>query len=260
MSVDYNKDKWGPLDLKYLILDTEEFIVFIDNSNDLDWITSKEYDEKGPNSLEKHHEILNIVALLECKPIIHLSEDNQSNYKRLLGEALARSLKHDYKKASAILIHAETFLNDRGKEISRQWYLTRAGVTSLIITVIGATLWIFRDTTIKVLGDSVFLIILTMIAGGLGALLSIIFRLGKESIDCLAGKKLHELESTYRIIAGMLSALLASLLVRSEMFLPVFSKMNHVALSMIAIGFIVGMSERFAPSILAKLEKNKKIV
>lgn len=259
MSVDYNIKKWGTLDLKYLILDTEEFIVFIDNSNDLDWITSEEYDKKGPNASDKHHEILNTVALLECKPLVHLSEDNLLNFKRLLGEALARSLKHDYKKASTILVHAENFLNDRGKEISRQWYLNRAGVTALIIAVIGAILWIFRDTSIKVLGGSVFLITLSMISGGLGALLSIIFRMGNESIDCLAGKKLHELESTYRIIAGMLSALLASLLIRSEMFLPIFSKMNHIALSMIAISFIVGMSERFAPSILAKLEKNKKI-
>lgn len=260
MITDYNKDKWGPLELKHLILDTEEFIVFIDHRNDLDWITSKEFDAKGPQSPEKHHEILNTVALLECKPIVHLSENNQLNFKRLLGEALARSLKHDYKKASSILVHAENFLMDRGKEISRQWYLNRAGITSLIIFAVGVLFWVFRDLSIKVLGESAFIISLAMVSGGLGAFLSIIFRMGKESIDCLAGKKLHELESMYRIIAGMLSALLASLLVRSEMFLPAFSKMNHIELSIIAIGFIAGMSERFAPSILSKLEKNKKIV
>jgi hypothetical protein len=260
MNPDYNKDKWGPLDLKHLILDTEEFIVFIDNNNDLDWITTEEFDAKGPQSPEKHHETLNMVALLECKPIVQLSENDIVNFKRLLGEALARSLKHDYKKASSILVHAENFLIDRGKELSRKWYLNRAGLTSLSIFVIGAILWIFRTISIKILGESVFIVSLSMVSGAIGALLSIIFRMGNESIDCLAGKELHELESMYRIIAGMLSAFLASLLIRSEIFLPVFSKMRHLDLSIIAIGFIAGMSERFAPSILAKLEKNKKIV
>lgn len=257
MNTDYNKDKWGQLDLKHLILDTEEFIVFIDNDNDLDWITTEEYDAKGHQSSEKHHETLNMVALLECKPIVQLSENDIVNFKRLLGEALARSLKHDYKKASIILVHAENFLVDRGKELSRKWYLNRAGLTSLIMSAIGVILWIFRAISVNVLGESAFLISLSMVSGAIGALLSIIFRMGNESIDCLAGKELHELESMYRIIAGMLSAFLASLLLRSEIFLPVFSKTNHVALSMIAIGFIAGMSERFAPSILAKLEKNK---
>lgn len=260
MNPDYNKDKWGPLDLKYLIIETDEFVVFIDNNNYLDWITTKEYDAEGPQSSEKHHETLNIVALLECKPIVALSENDIVNFKRLLGEALARSLKHDYKKASSILVHAENFLIDRGKEVSRKWYLNRAGLTSLIIFTIGVILWVFRAISVKVLGESAFVITLSMVSGGLGALLSIIFRLGNESTDCLAGKELHELESMYRIVAGMLSALLSSLLVLSEMFLPVFSKMSHVDLSMIAIGFIAGMSERFAPSILSKLEKNKKII
>lgn len=224
MSEDYNKTKWGTLDLKYLILDTEDFIVFIDNVNDLDWITTKEYDEKGHKSAEKHHETLNMVALLECKPLDHLSENNQLNFKRLLGEALARSLKHDYKKASSIIDHAEKFLIDRGKEISRQWYLNKAGTTSLIIFTIGVLLWVFRSFCIELLGNSAFMISLAMVSGGLGAFLSIIFRMGNESIDCLAGKKLHELESMYRIIAGMLSALMASLLVRSEIFFACFFK------------------------------------
>ena len=258
MDIDYDKDKWGVLNLKHLVLEAENFIVFIDNSNDLDWITTKEYDQIGPQSIEKHHEILNMVALLECKPITHFSENNQLNYKRLLGEALARSLNHDYKKASSILIYAEDFLIDRGKELSRQWYLNRAGITALSLFVIAIIMWLFRVFCIKILGESVFIVSLSMFCGGLGALLSIIFRMGNESIDCLAGKKLHELESMYRIVAGMLSALLASLLVRSELFLPMFSKMNHINLSIIAIGFIAGMSERFAPSILAKLDKHKK--
>lgn len=256
METDYNKDKWGLLKLKFLIIDTEEFIVFIDHNNDIDWITSKEYDAKGHCSLKKHHKVLNLVALLECKPIVQLSENDMINFKRLIGEALARSLKHDYKKAFSILVHAEKFLIDRGSELSRKWYLKRAGLTTFIVSIVGVILWIFRELSVFVLGETVFLISLSMVSGAIGALLSIIFRMGNESIDCLAGKDLHELESMYRIIAGMLSAFLASLLLKSEIFLSIISKTNNISLFMIAIGFVAGMSERYAPSILAKLEKS----
>ncbi len=257
MCIDYNQEKWGVLNLKHLILETKDFIVFIDNSEDLDWITTDDYDEKGPEIPAKHNEILNTVALLECKPIIHLSDKNRLNYKRLLGESLARSLEHDYKKAADILGQAEHYLVERGKELSRRWYLSRAGNTSAIIFTAGLILWVFRDYSTMVLGYTVFITSLSVIAGGLGALLSIIFRMGNESLDCLSGKDLHELESMYRIVAGMLSAFLASLLVRMEIFVPVFSKTSHLEIAIIVVGFIAGMSERFAPSILAKLDSKK---
>lgn len=258
MNIDYDQEKWGVLSLKHLILENQGYIVFIDNNNDIDWITTDEYDTKGHEKPEKHNEILNSVALLESKPLMHLSESNLLSFKRLLGESLARSLAHDYKKALEILDHAETHLIDRGKELSRQWYLAKAGQVTALILCIGAILWVFRGFFVELLGSTFFGSCLSMVSGALGALLSIIFRMGKESLDCLSGKVLHELESTYRIIAGSLSALLISMLVRSEMFLPVFSKTNKTEIAIIALGFIAGMSERFAPSILAKLEKNDK--
>jgi len=258
MSVDYDQEKWGVLNLRHLILDGQGFIVFIDNENDLDWITSAEYDEKGHEKPEKHNEILNAVALLECKPTTHLSVTNLISFKRLLGESLARSLAHDYKKAAEILLHAENYLIDRGKELSRQWYLTRAGLTTAVILVLGIILWLFRDFSSKTLGALFFSTCLCMVAGALGALLSIIFRMGKENFNCLSGKSLHELESSDRVVAGALSAFLVSMLVRSEMFLPMLLKINNTELAVITLGFIAGMSEKFAPSILAKLDKTPK--
>ncbi len=258
MSVDYDQEKWGVLNLRHLILDSQGFIVFIDNENDLDWITTAEYDEKGHEKPEKHKEILNGVALQECKPTTHLSETSLLSFKRLLGESLARSLAHDYKKAAEILNHAESYLIDRGKELSRQWYLARAGQTAALILSVGIILWTFRDISTNIFGAVFFNTCLCMVTGALGALMSIIFRMGKENLNCLSGKALHEIESSYRVIAGALSALLVSMLVRAELFLPVFSRIDQKEIALIALGFVAGMSERFAPSILAKLEKSHK--
>lgn len=258
MNLDFNKDKWeklhGAIDVKVLIIETESYIVFIDPYFDLDWITTKEYDEKGVDNIQKHNDILNKIALLECKPTSFLDQKIQINYKRLLGEALARSLGHDYVRANSILDQAEIYIKERGKEIARQWYLNRAGKTTFIFLVLGFSLWIFRDYAIGIAGRNAFIVSLAVVAGSLGALLSIIFRMGKEGMDCLSGKEAHQLESMYRIIAGMLSALLGALLVLSGIVLPVFSKVNNVDVGIILIGFISGMSEQFAPSIMQKME------
>lgn len=254
-STDYNADKWGKLDtLKVLVLDTEHFIVFIDHDNDLDWITSDEYDAKGHKDISKHHDVVNKIALLECKPLNHFDDKTIVNYKRLLGEALSRSLKDDYVKALNILEHAEGYIKDRGSELARKWYLDTAGKTTIIILIVGIYAWMFRVSCVEIFGKTAFYLYLSMVSGALGALLSIIFRMGKENLDCLAGKEIHERESIFRIVAGMLSAYLGALLVSADLFLPVFSKVNKTEVALVLIGFIAGMSERFAPSILGKVE------
>ncbi|MEE7626932.1 hypothetical protein V3O24_12230 [Methylobacter sp. Wu8] len=257
MSIDYDEKKWGKLNLKLLVIDTEHYIVFIDNEEYLDWITSKEYDSKGHKDNSKHNEVMNMVALLECKPIDHFDKKTKLDFKRLLGEAIARSLSHDYPKAEHILQHTESYIKDRGKELSRRWYLDTAGKTTAVCLLIGVYAWIFREYSIGVFGIKAFYFGLSMVAGALGALLSIIFRMGKENLDCLAGREIHEIESMYRIIAGMLSAFLGSLLVRTDLFLPVFSKANNIEMAVVLVGFIAGMSERFAPSISTKIENGK---
>ncbi|NOS89668.1 MAG: hypothetical protein HOP34_14210 [Methylococcaceae bacterium] len=258
MSIDYNKEKWeklhGTMYVKVLVIETENYIVFLDPDFDLDWVTTKEYDDKGHDNNTKHNDILNKVALLECKPTNCFDEKTRLNYKRLLGEALARSLGHDYVRAGNILEKAESYIKERGKELARQWYLDRAGKTVILFLAVGIFAWVFRECVIGIIGRTVFILSLAVIAGALGALLSIIFRMGKEGLDCLSGKEAHQLESMYRIIAGMLSALLGALLVQSGIVLPVLSKVNNVEVGTILIGFIAGMSEQFAPSMMQKIE------
>lgn len=254
MKPDYDEEKWGWLDVKYLIVDTQEYIVFIDSEYDIDWKTTDKYDGEGHKDLSKHNDVMNTVALYECKPISDFDEKTRLDYKRLLGEAVARSLSHDYVKATNILQHAYSYLKDRGKELSRKWYLYQSGKITAIFFFIGVFAWIFREYAIAVIGIKAFYFFLSMISGALGAFLSIIFRMGNENLDCLAGREIHKLESTCRIIAGMLSAFFGALLVRADLFLPIFSKIDSIEVAVVLVGFVAGMSERFAPSLLAKVE------
>lgn len=254
---DYNKAKWGPLDVKYLVIDTSEYIVFIDTSNSLDWITSDEYEAKAHPELTSHHSVLSQVALLECKPSAHFPEKFTIDFKRLLGEALARSLAGNCESANAILVNAGTYLQNRGEEISREWYLTSSGKLTSIVLSIGVLAWIFRSFVIPIIGQSAFYLGLAIVAGALGALLSIIMRMGSEKLDCHVGKNIHELESRYRIIAGMLSAAFIYLAISSEIVLPILAKSTAGSTGSLLIGFLSGLTERLAPSISSKIIDDK---
>ncbi|WP_421854458.1 hypothetical protein [Marinomonas sp.] len=254
MTTDYDKKRWGELEISYLIIDTKNFIVFIDSQLDIDWITSDEYDKNGPKDSDKHAKILNGVALLECKPNGHFADKIQLDFKRLLGEALARGLAAEYDSANQILEQSEIYLTQRGRELSRTWYLSTAGVITSVVLATSIVAWPFRNLISNVWGSSFHLYATVMVFGALGALLSIIMRTGKEHFDCHAGKSVHQLESAYRIVAGMLSSFFVTMAVTSGFILPTLSTMTNLSITLYFIGFVSGMSERIVPSITTKIE------
>ena len=256
MSTDYDKEKWGALDIKHLIIDTKDYIVFIDNDLDLDWITTTDYDSRGHKTPDLHSDILNRIALLECRPNGHFDQKITVDYKRLLGEALARSFSGEYDSANKIISESELYVDQRGMELSRRWYLSAAGLLCLILALIAFMVWPFRDWFIHIWGERFFTYATAMVFGSLGALLSIILRTGSEQFDCHAGRALHQIESSYRVVAGMLSALLAVLAVKSEFILPFLNGDSDQNTVLYFVAFVSGMSERIAPSITTKIEES----
>lgn len=252
----YDGAKWGAKDVKYLVVETDSYIIFIDSSNTLDWQTSEKYDKDNLQSQAARQKTLSQIGILECKPNSHLPEKFSLDFKRLLGEALACALEGEFDTASAILSNAETYLKNRSEETSREWYLTEAGKTVATILLIGMAVWVFRDLVRPIIGNLAFQLVLTSIAGAMGALLSIIMRMGGEKLDCHVGKNIHKLESRYRVIAGMLSAIFVYLAVNSEL---AFSFSDKGGTGFLFVGFLSGLTERLAPSISAKATDAEKV-
>ncbi|KEZ64329.1 hypothetical protein [Pseudomonas syringae] len=252
---DYDEVKWGAMDVNYLVVETDGYIVFVDSSNTLDWKTSDEYDRANSHSQAGRQKTLSQIGILECKPNSHLPDKFSLDFKRLLGEALACALEGEFDTASGILSNAEIYLKNRSEEISREWYLTEAGKTVAAILVMGVAIWLFRDVVKSMVGTLAFQLVLTAVAGAMGALLSIIMRMGGEKLDCHVGKNIHELESRYRIIAGMLSAIFVYLAVNSGL---AFSFADKGGTGFLFVGFLSGLTERLAPSISAKATDAEK--
>lgn len=253
-------DIWPGINVHYLVLATDDFIVFVDPELDVDWATSSKFDEQGYLDPVAHNNVLNRTALLESLPTYDLNPKIRLSYKRMLGEAIARSLRHDYLNAGTILDESETFINARNEELARSWYLSTGGVITSIVLFCGFFIWQEREIVKLAVGDTLFWLIITSVAGASGALLSIIMRMGKTSLDCSAGKTLHQLESASRIVAGMISAVIAALAVYAEIIFPVLSKHGNARAFLVLFAMIAGASERWAPSIIEKLEKEGTIV
>ena len=212
-------EQWQHVKYRHLILLDKDFIVFIDDDLDVDWQTTEAYDTRGHKNETQHNDILNAVARLEATPCSELPYSIRLQYKRLVGEGIARSLAHDYGNAKTILHTAEKYIRDRSEETSRYWYLTASTVMAALALAIGMLVVIFRDRVIAVLGRDGTWLCVAVAAGSAGALLSVIARSGKLKFDSSAGRRLHYLEGASRIWAGGLSGFVVALAMQSGFIL-----------------------------------------
>ncbi len=250
---DYH-EQWSHVEQQVLIRATRDFVVCIDNEGKIDWETTPEYDAKGPRDPGLHNSILNAAALLEETPSEGLPQDRILQFKRLICEAMACSLEHDYDNARKMLAAAEKYIHDRSEEMSRSWYLAASFVATLPFVVPGFVIWLLRSKAIIFLGNEGMWLVLASIAGAMGALLSVITRSGKLQLNSSAGRHLHYLEATSRIFAGALSAFLVSLAVKYEIIFGTFARGGKMEGVMLMVGFVAGAGERLATSIVSKLE------
>jgi len=246
-------DKWAHIQHEYLVHAAEQYIVFIDKDLDVDWETSREYDAIGHKDRGRHNAILNDAAFLESTPCDGLNRHVQLHFKRLVGEAIARSLDQDYTSAEKMLKAAREYISARSQETSRFWYLSSSSVMTLPFILAGSAFWVWRDVFSRLLGPGTFWLAMSMVAGSLGALLSVIGRSGKLHFDCSAGRRLHYLEGASRIWAGALSGLLVALAVRTELILAPLARGGKMIPAMMIAAFVAGAAERLATSIISTI-------
>ncbi len=247
-------EKWDGMKVKYLVLeDDDKFIVCIDEDVDVDWMTGAGFP--GHKDQKAFNDVLNRMALLESQPTHDLDAKIRLSFKRMLGEAVARGLTGDYANAGKILDKAQAFVSARKEELARSWYLATGAFVTAAVLAVGLGSWLGRDSIRQAVGDIVFWLTISAVAGAAGAFLSIIMRMGKAAVDSSAGKTLHQLECLSRIVAGMLSAVLVGLAVYAEVIFPIFRKSANPYAFLVFVSVVAGASERLAPSLIETFEK-----
>jgi hypothetical protein len=246
---------WPACEVRHLILSTAKFIVFLDNDLDVDWASSSAYDENERSDDKRERgEILIRAAAVECIPNDHQKENIRLNFKRMVGEGVARALEHEYDIGRKIVEQARQYIEARNVEKARYWQLCTACVLGVMLGLCGLALWWFRAFPIRAWGEPAYFLFMAGVAGSIGAVLSMIFRMGHTFPTSEAPRALHILEAASRVLAGYFSGLLAAGSVQVGLILSVASGNGQMHATMLVVAFASGASERFAPSIIARLE------
>lgn len=251
-------ERWTHIERRVLIRATKDFIVFIDPQNDLDWETSQAYDaeqEQAPDyKAAEENSILNDAAELETSPCSEIADGVRDQFKRLIGEALVCCLSRDYAAAGRMIGVARRYIDARSRETSRYWYLTASFLTTAPFVVVGFILWLARDYFMEVLTPAGLWAGIAATLGAVGALFSVIVRSGNLSVDCSAGRSLHNLEAGSRICAGAIAGFLAGIAVKSGFILAPLIQSGHLYDFTLMAALAAGSGERLAGSIISSLE------
>jgi hypothetical protein len=246
--------QWIDLDVMERALETEHFIVFVNMKGNCDYKTSDAYDTAGAKDPAKHGRMMSEATEIENLDHGFLSEENKIAFKKLICEGIARSLEHEYTAAKAAYQAARSYLERRQNQKSRQWYLSAAVVVSLILIV--PFLLYTSDMTLQDMSprvrDSIY-----VECGFVGALFSIILRMGKTSFDFGADRALHYWEAGLRIVAGGIAAMLIMLAVKAKILLANFVTADNEIYTLMFICICAGALEKWVPSLIASVGKQK---
>lgn len=249
---------WGhhKISCKKIIRITENYIVFIDIRNNIDWETTDAYDASIPKEINGDREkALSQCLIGEHKPTEGLSEASILSFKTIVGESIVNCLENNFSGSSDILKQADEFRLDRVVEKSREWYLS--------FTVILSSISILFAILISSKNIPIWEGILENINIGAwaiaGACLSIILRSGNMQNASYAGMKLHFIESGCRLIGGFISGQIVYLGIKSGILFTSLIDSNHSQYIISFLALLAGASERFAPSIITKIEDSASI-
>lgn len=237
---------------KYLIKKTDDYIIYIDFCNDIDWIDCRDLNKYPSVWTKENIDAFNAYTArldqLQSMPSLNLDEKAILTYKKMLGTAYCLAFEANFARIEQIITDATTFLNNRNKEKSRQFFLEFSLVVTLLSLIVYC--WQIQISHVEhsIWCHSIFF-------GICGSFVSIWTRYGKLSYTGLSSRRLHYLEAFSRQLVGALFAVVALLAMRCGL---VFSgEADKDIYAVMLISFVAGFSERFVPSLMERIVKDE---
>jgi hypothetical protein len=248
---------WADLPVRERVLETNDFIVFINAALCCDYKTSDKYDATEPKDKGKYGRLMSEASNIENAPHGFLADIDKIAFKRLVCEGIARTLENEYTAAKVAFEAAAAFLSRRQNEQSREWYLAAAtaSTASFLAILILAQLWANWTGTSPMAGLFGYLVYVEL--GFVGALLSIIVRMGKTSFDFGAQQRLHRWEATMRIVAGGIAALVVVFAVKAKLLFATVVGTETEMMFLMFLCVAAGALEKWIPSLIAAVGKQK---
>ncbi len=252
--------------IKVLITYDRYFVVYLDQDYNVEWLLSRDFElslintnmtpDDQQNFWRNYSAVVGEISQMEVLSSEMLPKRHIPTLRRFLGEALARALEaFNNESGKNLLETAKSYMEARSKERARLWVMAVATV-GLLLSI--GCIWIFNVTgwLALVLKPDIAFTLPVLPFGAIGAVVSLAQRSGTFAVDPMAGRTLHFIEASFRIIIGAISAFLLALAVKTDF---VMSLSNELAqpkqvLMLFLIAIVAGTSERILPSIISKVE------
>jgi hypothetical protein len=245
--------KWDHLIIEFLIQETHDYIVFLDDALEVDWETSEKYEEDkrepaGFTDLRRQY------SELESSISDGVSHGNRKLAERLIALGIEAGLGGDVDAGKRCMETAAEFIDVRNKEVGKRRYVWGAVGASAVFVVCGTIAWALRSYVEPVLGDLPFSLLLYGAGGSAGALFFVLRGVGLALPDPQADNALHVTEAVCRIVLGVVGAVVVVLAVRTGLLLGPLMTFPYAHYVLMLVAIVAGKSETLAPDLMHKLE------
>lgn len=236
--------------VSFIVLDTSRFYVFLDPEHEIQWSWHAAEETKAGLG-----NVLNRAAYLQS--LARFADgQHRKHFHRLIAEGLARFLDtSSEKQATDALDIAEQEIRELSLKISWRWYFNAAYILTAVSVVSLITMWGFRDALRTMIGPTAFDIIFAALIGPVGALISVIARGDRITLDANAGLILHITEGLARIVVGMCGSGLVALAIKGGIIAGGFAFKGNAFASLLTFAIAAGASERIVPSLIDRVER-----
>lgn len=224
--------------IKKLIGASEDYIVFVDEDDNVEW-SQNEMDQHA-----KHGVLISRMTDLQELSATLIPKKMLLGLRHQLGTGLARSFEGDVEGAEQALSAAE----DRLKERIRLLYLLGGLGGFVIVLLLGIIAWVYRENMEGIIGEPMFVMIISACAGAIGALTSVLL---KRQIPLVSAQpSLYVLDGALRILLGVLAGFVAALAIKANLVAGFID--TEESYVFVSAGLFAGVAERFVPSLVRK--------
>jgi hypothetical protein len=238
--------KWHNLPIKKHLFISENYIVFINNENEIDW--KMDYKEEPVYDKTEFNRLINISEEISIQNINITNEKINKRFYQILGSGIAKLCEFDFINAENSFKQAQVYIIEKNYETTRMWRLLSTTIFSLIVGV-GAFIlnskYSGNNETIQLLVYALF--------GSLGVLLSIFINLKNICYNIETGFKYICLESIIRVIVGIVISFIGLMAIKYNLIL---SPLNQIATKNTEILFaiMIAPSQNLIPSLFYKVD------
>jgi hypothetical protein len=241
--------KWKDLPIKRHYFVTKDYIVFLNENNEMDWKIDYENTENTNYNQSEFNRLINISEEITTQNVNITDEKINKRFFQILGSGLAKLCEFDYLNAEKSFEQAKIYITEMNYETTRMWKLQATVICSMVIALVG---FLFLS---NYSGNNFILkMFIFSLFGSIGVLLSTFINLKNIRFNIETGMKNIYFESFSRIIIGIVISFIGLLAIKCNLIL---STLNDIKIENIEVLYsvLLAPSQTLIPSLFHRFEK-----